>query len=136
MITPGDVLFFIRKKIHYRLVVLWIPKNDINNVVAVPVLAEPVASCVTIDVTLVSRDDKKQRYQEGLPFLFDATCGDYSRRKLERLVSDTENYGNIYLGSTYISNESLKTVLKAACASGMPDDFKAMLDCERIDASG
>jgi len=117
-------------------VVLWIPRNPINNVVAVPVLAEPVTSCVTIDVTLVSRDDKQRRYQESLPFLFDAICGDFSRRKLEGLVSDMENYGNIYLGSTYISNESMKTVLKAACASGMADDFKAMLGCERIAASG
>jgi len=130
VIEVGDIIFFVRGKRVYRSVVVWIPENRDNSLLMVPLPIEQLESCVNVDVTLVGR--KTERQDTGsYPFLFDEVIDDITVKALEKFIEDDDAYKNIYVGQRYISNESMDAVLAAACESGMPNDYKTMIDCAR-----
>lgn len=128
MIIPGDIVFFIRNNVAYRCAILFVPKNHNNNVVMVPLPAQRLDACALLKVSMVSKSTRES-YQEEMPFLFDEAHDRFSEHKIESLIADDDTYPNIYLGKSYISDESMKVVTAEACTSGMPDDFKRIIGC-------
>lgn len=128
MINVGDIIIFVRKRRVYRSVVVWIPENNNNHVVMVPLPIERLDSCVSVDVVLVGRKTGHQD-AESLSFLFDEARDDFPVKDLEQLIED-DVHGHVFFGTRYIDNASMESVIAAACESGMPDDFKRMISCD------